>query len=124
MSRAGLCALALLLLPLAATAQQHPKAHMEACTEWRLSGNRISTRNDCYRPVTIMFMDYGNRHVVEADVAPGGWFDSGATDGPAVGYMFTVCPLGYVPSVRFSLENRAAIEDSLYNCLPRDKPGV
>jgi hypothetical protein len=128
MTRAGrraaaLLALALLLLPLATAAQQRPKAHMEACTEWHYAGARIGTRNDCNRPVTILFMDYSDRHVVESDVAPGGWFDSGA-GAPSIGYMFTVCPVGYIPSVRFSLENRVVIEDSLYNCLPRGKPDV
>ncbi len=123
MSRAWLGALAV-LAPLVASAQQHPwKAHMEACTEWKHPGARIGTRNECNRPVTIMFMDYGDRRVVENDVPPGGWFDSGV-DGPSPGYMFTVCPVGYVPSVKFSLENQAAIIQSLYNCLPRDKPDV
>jgi hypothetical protein len=119
----ALLALALFVSPAAWAQSPRPKAHMEACTVWRYSGARIGTRNDCNRPVSILFMAYGGNHVVEADVAPGGWFDSGA-DEPVGGYMFTVCPLGYVPSVRFALENQVAIEDSLYNCLPRDKPGV
>jgi hypothetical protein len=122
-SRAGLAAFALALLPLAPAAQQRPKAHMEACTEWNAGGAHIATRNDCNRPVTVMFMNYSDRHVVEGDVEPGGWFDSGAR-APSAGFMFTVCPVGYIPSVRFSLENRSTIEDSLYNCLPRDRPGV
>ena len=33
--------------------------------------------------------------------------------------MFTACPAGYAPSVRFSLENKTAIVESLYNCLGR-----
>jgi len=123
MIRAGIAALALLFLPLTVSAQLRPKAHMEACTVWNQGGAHIGTRNDCNRPVSILFMDYRDQHVVEADVAPGAWFDTGAS-APSTGFMFTVCPLGYVPSVRFSLENRVAIEDSLYNCLPRDKPGV
>jgi len=122
-SRAALVVLALSLLTLPLTAQERPKAHMEACTQWNIPGAHISTRNDCNRPVSILFMDYGDRHVVEGDVPPGGLFDSGAS-GPSSGFMFTVCPLGYIPSVRFTIENRQTIEDSLYNCLPRDRPGV
>jgi hypothetical protein len=122
-NRAALAVMTLSLLPLPLAAQERPKAHMEACTEWNLAGAHIGTRNDCNRPVSILFMDYSDRHVVEGNVVPGGLFDSGAS-APSAGFMFTVCPAGYVPSVRFSFENRQTIEDSLYNCRPRDKPGV
>ena len=37
--------------------------------------------------------------------------------------MFTACPVGYAPNVRFAAENKAAILDSLYNCLSA-RPGV
>ena len=33
------------------------------------------------------------------------------------------CPLGYVPSVRFSTENATAILESLYNCQILGRPG-
>ena len=39
-------------------------------------------------------------------------------------WIITVCPIGYVPSVRFVRENVEPISVSLYNCLPRAKPGV
>jgi hypothetical protein len=31
--------------------------------------------------------------------------------------MFTACPLGFRPSVPFTLENKEAISLSLYNCV-------
>ncbi len=36
--------------------------------------------------------------------------------------MFTVCPVGYWPSLRFAVENAEPISVSLYNCLPPGKP--
>ena len=115
------------VLPLvagAAIAQPSSRAHMEACTEWQPEGGHIGTRNNCNRPVAIKFMDQDGGNVREADVPPGGWFDSKVVQGTIQGYFFTVCPVGYVPSVRFSLENAAPIADSLYNCLPVGKPDV
>jgi hypothetical protein len=115
------------VLPLAAgvaVAQSSSRAHMEACTEWQPEGSHIGTRNDCNRPVAIKFMDQDGGNVREADVPPGGWFESGVAQGTIQGYFFTVCPVGYAPSVRFSLENATLIADSLYNCLPVGKPDV
>jgi hypothetical protein len=122
-------ALLLSVLPLAAAAglvaaQSPSRAHMEACTEWQSEGGHIGTRNDCNRPVAIKFMAYDGSRALEADVPPGSWFDSGVVSGTIEGFLFTVCPVGYVPSVRFSLENTKAILESLYNCLPIGKPDV
>jgi hypothetical protein len=119
--------LMLSVLPLvagAAIAQPSSRAHMEACTEWQPEDGHIGTRNNCNRPVAVKFMDQDGGNVREANVPPGGWFDSRVAQGAIQGYFFTVCPVGYVPSVRFSLENAAPIADSLYNCLPVGKPDV
>jgi hypothetical protein len=107
-----------------AAAQSPSRAHMEACTQWHFQGGNIGTRNDCDRPVAIKFMAYDGGHVRDADVPPGGWFDSGVAPGTIGGFLFTVCPAGYVPSVRFSPENATAIVESLYNCRPLGKPDV
>ncbi len=107
-----------------ATAQSSSRAHMEACTEWKTEGRHIGTRNDCNRPVAIKFMAYDGSHLREADVPPGGWFDSGVVQGTIEGFLFTVCPIDHVPSVRFAIENAQPIADSLYNCLPLGKPDV
>lgn len=122
--RRALLVLALLLLSNAGLAQAQSRAHMEACTQWKGEGGNIGTRNDCDRPVAIRFMAYDGSHRTEANVQPGGWFDSGVANGTLDGFIFTVCPIGYEPSVPFSLENQKTISDSLYNCLPRDRPGV
>ena len=112
-----LCA-AFLAAAVPAAAQKSSKAHMEACTVWSYGGDQVGTRNDCDRPVTIMFMAFSDQRVVEADVPAGGWFDSGVSAAAADGFIFTACPVGYMPSVRFSMENRVQIAESLYNCVP------
>jgi hypothetical protein len=119
MSRCLLLSAALLVAATAAPAQQQSRAHMEACVEWTVANGRIGTRNSCSKPITVLFMAHGDTRTVPGDVPPGGWFDSGATFASAPdGFMFTVCPVGYLPSVRFSPENKAPIVESLYNCLP------
>ena len=115
------CAIAL-MAPSDAAAQQI-KAHMEACTEWGHAGSGFGTRNSCDRPISILFMALGDRHVVEREVPPGAWFGVGAATDLSGGWMFTACPIGYAPNVRFTVENKTAILDSLYNCLAA-RPGV
>jgi hypothetical protein len=128
MTRPWLLAIGALLGAPAAVAQlpqQESRAHMEACVRWAFAGRVYSTRNSCDRPVTIMFMVLDEGRIVEGDVAPGGQFSSGAIAGDGGRtMMFTVCPTGYVPSVRFVRENAEPIMVSLYNCLPLGRPGA
>jgi len=117
--RPGLALAALLLaVATAATAQQVSRAHMEACTEWKPEGGHIGTRNDCNRPVAIKFMAFPGAKLVDIEVAPGGRFDSGIAEGSIEGFIFTVCPAGYGPSLPFAKESAQQISESLYNCLP------
>ena len=51
------------------------------------------------------------------ELAPGARFTSDAVWGKTSGFMFTACPIGFRPSVRFALENKEAIGVSLYNCV-------
>ena len=112
---------ALLILAAADAAAQPIKAHMEACTRWGYAGGAFGTYNSCDSAVTILFMALGDQRVVERDVPPGGWF---GTDADLSGsWMFTACPVGYAPSVRFAAENKTAILESLYNCQPT-RPGA
>jgi hypothetical protein len=122
-ARLGLLACALVLLMATDAAAQQVKAHMEACTEWRHASGALGTRNSCDRPISILFMALADQHVVEREVAPGAWFDSGAASDLSSGWMFTACPAGYVPNIRFAAEDKTAILDSLYNCLST-RPGV
>jgi hypothetical protein len=111
--------LSLLLLVLAgsAAAQYPAKAHMEGCLVWAAASGNLVVRNECGRPTTFMFMSFDDGHVVQSEIAPGAWFDTGKRAG-AVEFMFTACPVGYVPSLRFAVENKGPISDSLYNCQP------
>ena len=111
--------LALLLLGLAgsALAQYPAKAHMEGCLVWSAAQGTLAVRNECSRPMTFMFMTFDDGKVQQSEVAPGAWYDTGVRSGEA-GFMFTACPVGYAPSLRFAIENKGPISDSLYNCQP------
>jgi hypothetical protein len=107
------------LLAASHAAAQQVKAHMEACTEWGRAGSAFGTRNSCDRPISILFMALGgDQHVVERNVPPGAWFGPDAATDLSGGWMFTACPAGYAPNIRFAVENKTAILNSLYNCLP------
>ncbi len=109
--------LVLLMLAGSAAAQYPARAHMEGCLVWGgLKGN-IVAHNECSRPMTLKFMAYDDGKVVESEVGPGGWFDTGRHPGE-VEFMFTACPVGFVPSLRFAIENKQPISQSLYNCQP------
>jgi hypothetical protein len=109
----------LLLLVLAgrAAAQYPAQAHMEGCLVWSVAKGNLVVRNECSRPMTFMFMSFDDGHVLQSEVAPGAWFDTGRRRGEGE-FMFTACPVGYVPSVRFAIENEKPIRESVYNCQP------
>jgi hypothetical protein len=116
---------ALIAVPALATAQQKvSRAHMEACVRWVATAGQYLTLNSCDTAISIQFMTLYDGRVVERDVMPGNQFESGPLD-PAkpTEMVFTVCPVGYRPSVRFARENAETISESLYNCLPLGKPG-
>jgi hypothetical protein len=99
-----------------AHAQEDRRAHMEGCLIWSGQG-AVGVRNECSRPVTLLFMTFGDQQVVTADLPPGGRFISEAEWGQSGGFMFTACPTGYQPNMRFSIENKDPISLSLYNCI-------
>jgi hypothetical protein len=104
-----------LLTAAIAWAQPAAQPHMEGCLVWGVIDGNVGARNECSRAFTVLFMVLDSGNKVEAEIAPGGRFNSGMAPGPT--YMFTVCPVGYMPSVRFIPENKATIIDSLYNCV-------
>jgi hypothetical protein len=116
MARLVLC-LVLLVLAGSAAAQYPARAHMEGCLVWGAARGNIVARNECSRPMTLKFMTYDDGKAVETEVAPGAWFDTGRRPGE-VEFMFTACPVGFEPSVRFAIENKQPISQSLYNCQP------
>ncbi len=115
---------ALLVLPTLAMAQQkESRAHMEACLRWSLAGDRFVTRNSCDTPISILFMTLYDGHFTEKNVPPGGLFQSDPVDANRSDQMmFSACPVGYRPNLRFTTENAEAIRVSLYNCVPPGKP--
>jgi len=116
---------ALALPSLATGRERSSRAHMEACVRWVHVDGQYLTQNNCDTAVAIQFMALSGGRVVEKDVMPGSQFESGSidtTNGSEM--MFTVCPVGYVPNLKFSRENAEPISVSLYNCLPRARPGV
>jgi hypothetical protein len=111
-------ALALLLLAIAPAvqAQERVLAHMEGCLVWNRDGN-IAVRNECSRPIALKYMDFDTQQAMTVELAPGARFTSDSVYGQTSGFMFTACPLGFRPSVKFALENKEAIGVSLYNCV-------
>jgi len=114
-TRFGLLLLLLAIAP-AAQSQERVFAHMEGCLVWSRDGN-IAVRNECSRPLELMYMDFDVQQAMKTDLAPGARFTSNSVWGQTTGFMFTACPAGFRPSVRFALENKEAIGVSLYNCI-------
>jgi hypothetical protein len=107
---------ALLAVAMTASAQEATHAHMEGCLIWSGSG-AVATRNECSRPIALQFMTFDDQQVTTIDLPPGGRFISDVQWGESGGFLFTACPLGYRPNVRFALENKDVIGPSLYNCI-------
>ena len=116
MIRIAFAVFPLFLVIATAEAQERTLAHMEGCLVWNRTGN-IAALNECSRPLTLKFMDADTQQAVTTDVAPGARFTADAVWGKTVRFMFTACPLGFRPSVPFTLENKEAISLSLYNCV-------
>jgi hypothetical protein len=116
---------ATLLLAAGSASAQQAVAHMEACADWDFVDGTFGTRNGCPKPIAILFMTLADQRIVERNVLPGGRFDAGVGERDLRrGWLFTACPVGYLPNVKFSVANGRTILDSLYNCLPAGRPGV
>jgi hypothetical protein len=110
------CGLALLVAATGAAAQEASHAHMEGCLIWSAQGP-VGVRNECSRPIALLFMTFDDQAVVTAELPPGGRFISDAEWGQSGGFMFSACPAGYKPHVPFSVENKEPIGLSLYYCV-------
>ena len=99
-----------------ARAQESRQAHMEGCLIWSSSG-AVAVRNECSRTIVLQFMAHDDQQIVTSDLPPGGRFISDAQWGQTMGFLFTACPAGYRPNVRFAVENKEAIGLSLYYCI-------
>ncbi|MCW5738067.1 MAG: hypothetical protein KIS73_28350 [Enhydrobacter sp.] len=99
-----------------ASAQEGTRAHMEGCLIWSGQG-AVGVRNECSRPIALMFMILDDGEIVTTELSPGGRFMSDAQWGQSGGFIFTACPAGTRPNLRFAVENKEAIGLSLYNCV-------
>lgn len=102
----------------AAIFPQTSVAHVEDCTEWRYRDDRFGAVNNCKDSSSIQFMLTKDQRVIEREVKPGEFFDTRLTRNQVEGshWLFTACPVGYVPSVPFSLKYQDELQGSRYNC--------
>lgn len=113
------CAVAAFIEPRFAAAQQtSPK--LEACTKWDVQKGNFGFSNNCGEAVTVLFTTLPVQKTIAKVIKPGERFDAGlAKKTEESGWMSTRCPVGFVPSVPFAVENREAIIASRYECVKR-----
>ena len=113
-------AVALLLAVTVATvarAQERTAAHMEGCLVWNQPQGSVMVGNECSRAISFKFMDLETQKSQTVDLAPGQRLATDTEWGHPAGFMFTACPVGFRPSVGFTVENKEPISASLYNCV-------
>jgi hypothetical protein len=111
-------AFAFLLLAIPAVqAQERTAAHMEGCLVWNRPPGTVMVGNECSRSISLKFMDLETQKSQTVELAPRQRLATDTEWGHPAGFMFTACPMGFRPSVEFSVENQKAISASLYNCV-------
>lgn len=93
---------------------------MEGCLKWERTAEGYSAFNQCDSRIAIRFMMMEDHRLVEGEAPPGGRFSAATSLGGMM--IFTACPAGYEPSLRFGPEHADRIAVSLYNCLPIGRP--
>jgi hypothetical protein len=93
-------------------------AHVEECTVWGYRDDRFGAVNKCKDPVRIQFMLTNDQRVIEREVGPGEFFDTGLSSNQVEStmWLFTACPFGHTPSVPFLLKYEDELGASRYNC--------
>lgn len=101
-----------------AISPQTTMAHVEDCAEWGYRNDRFGVINKCKDPMRIQFMLANDEHVMEREVKPGEFLDTGRSSEQveSTRWLFTACPIGYAPSVSFSLKYEDEIVASRYHC--------
>lgn len=114
------------LFPAAMTATaQELMPHMETCLDWNHTEGQWGAVNNCKEPTTIQFMVLADGPMITRDVPPGSRFNSGAPEPIGVNaWMYTACPVGYSPSIRFAPDNADIIIPSHYHCVRQGRPGA
>jgi hypothetical protein len=95
--------------------------NLESCANWDDPGPGVvaSLANHCNRALTVLFMQVNTQTTRVGRLAPGERFDAGMSreQMTAAGYMSTVCPVGFSPSVPFTYAHRQVVFDSSYYCV-------
>jgi hypothetical protein len=97
--------------------------HMESCLDWSHTDGQWGALNNCKGPTTIQFMVLADGPLITQDVPPGSRFNSGAPEPIGVNaWMYTACPVGYTPNIRFVPANADIIIPSHYHCVRQGRP--
>jgi hypothetical protein len=100
-----------------AQGQERTAAHMEGCLVWNRPPGPVMVGNECSRTISLKFMDLETQKSQTVELAPGQRLTTDTEWGHPAGFMFTACPVGFRPSVGFTVENKEPIAASLYNCV-------
>jgi hypothetical protein len=97
------------------------RLHLEACTKWTERDGSLGFQNECGEPVALVFIQLNGEHRFDRLVKPGEHFDPGVGEKTikATGWLFTVCPAGFVPTLPFTAENQMLILRGQYECVRR-----
>lgn len=90
------------------------KPNMEQCTKWKSENDYLGTKNTCKKDVQIQFMTK-DKQIIERQLSPNETFSTEKQNW----WMFATCPVGYMSSVEFSLENERNIRTSQYSCIKK-----
>ncbi len=79
-------------------------AHAEDCAVWgyRRDNDHFSVFNKCKDPILIQFMLTNDQRVIESEVKPDDFFDTGQTSEQveSTRWLFTACSIGYRNLIR------------------------
>src|SRR5581483_4982221 len=102
-----------------APAQGDTRRHLEACTRWTSRNGDFGFTNECGEPVALLFIQLNGEHRFERVIQPNQRFDTGVREKAlnASGWLYTVCPAGYAPSLPFTVENQIQISNGQYECV-------
>lgn len=109
--------------PLQATSPTQPqgdtRVQLEACSKWTERDGSFGFTNECREPVALLFIDLSGGRRFDRVIQPSERFDTGVDEKTinASGWLFTVCPAGYAPSLPFTAENQIPIARGQYKCV-------
>lgn len=95
------------------------RLHLEACIRWTEQNGSFGFRNECGEPVALLFVQLNGERRFDRVVKPEERFDTGVTEKAIneTGWLFTACPVEYVPNQPFTVENQVQISKGQYECV-------